>query len=102
MGTEIIHNFIPRAVAVLTFCIGLAVSIVISNFIPPPAHNPRLAAILTPARERNMKFSPNEQPFDSTDFLIVQQSNLVSSLVSNCSLMAAEPRSDLNGRRCVN
>jgi biopolymer transport protein ExbD len=97
-GTEIMHKLIPRGVAVLTFCLGLAVSLVISNFIPPPDHNSRLVAILTPARERNPIFNPNEQPFASTDFLNVQQSVMSPSIAD--PIFEHPPESDLIEHNC--
>jgi hypothetical protein len=98
MGAGIMHKLIPGGVAVLTFCIGLSLSLVISNFIPTPDNNSRLVALLTPARERNPILSPHEQPFSSTDFLIVQQTVTSPSIAE--PIYGQQPESDLIEHDC--
>ena len=57
----------------LTFGIGLVVSLIVSSLISPPKNNSHIAAVLVPAREWSPLLNPDEQPFASNDFLLVQQ-----------------------------
>ena len=68
-----IHKLIPRGVAILTFGMGLVVSLIVSGLISPPKNNSHVAAVLVPAREWSPMLNPNEQPLASNDFLIVQR-----------------------------
>lgn len=81
MRTGRIDKLIPRGVAILTFGVGLLVSVVVSSLISSPENNLRVVAILTPAREWHPMLNPDEQPFASNDFLIVKQSVKLRSIV---------------------
>jgi biopolymer transport protein ExbD len=68
-----LHKLIPRGVAVLTFSVGLLVSLVVPSLVSPPKDDAHVVAVLRPAREWRPMLYPDERPFASDHFLIAQQ-----------------------------
>jgi hypothetical protein len=75
-----IHKLMPRGVGILTFGIGLLVSLIVSNLISPPKNDSHVVAILMPTREWSPMLNPDEQPFASNNFLFVQQQSAKSPI----------------------
>jgi biopolymer transport protein ExbD len=93
-----IHKLISRGVGVLTFGLGLLASLIVSSLLSPPKNNSHVIAILMPAREWRPMLNPDERPFASNDFLIVQQSVESPSITE--PITESQPEYDLIEHNC--